>query len=153
MVQHVIVSHADPFSPEAALLLEELDRDLLERYPRQHIHGVSLDELAGDRGAFVIAWFDGRPIGCGAIRSLEEEVGEIKRMYVRPDARRRGIARQVLTRLETIARELGFLILRLETGTRQPEAIALYERHGYQRIPPFGEYVNDPFSVCFEKWL
>jgi GNAT superfamily N-acetyltransferase len=153
MVQHVIVSHADPFSSEALALLEELDRDLLERYPRQHIHGVSLEQLAGGRGTFVMAWLDGRPVGCGAIRFLEEEVGEIKRMYVRPDARRRGIARQLLTRLETIARELGFLILRLETGTLQPEAIARYERHGYQRIPPFGKYVNDLLSVCFEKRL
>src|SRR5262245_30616851 len=94
-----------------------------------------------------------RPVGCGAVRLLEPGVGEVKRMFVRPEARRRGVARLVLVKLEETARERGLHTLRLETGTRQPEAIALYATHGYRPIPRFGEYADDAFSVCFEKVL
>jgi putative acetyltransferase len=74
-------------------------------------------------------------------------------MFVRPDARRRGVARRVLALLEKIAQERGFTTLRLESGTRQPESLALYASAGYQRIPCFGEYAADPDSICFEKRL
>jgi ribosomal protein S18 acetylase RimI-like enzyme len=80
-------------------------------------------------------------------------VGEVKRMYVAPAFRGRGIARALLRALEAAAGRLGVAVLRLETGTRQPEAIGLYEAAGYARIPAFGEYVGDPLSVCFEKRL
>lgn len=142
-----------PYSHEAAALLEELDRDWLDRYPRQNSHGVKLHEIEGDQGFFVVARFDGRPASCGAKRVLEPGVGEVKRMFVRPEARRRGVARAVLAKLEATAREMGLHTLRLETGALQPEAIALYETHGYRRIPCFGEYVSDPMSVCYEKTL
>jgi GNAT superfamily N-acetyltransferase len=149
----VSVSVESPYGPEAASLLEELDRDLRKRYPDHCIHGVQLAELEDGKGAFVVARLDGRPVGCGAIRRLEEGIGEVKRMYVRPEARRRGVARLVLAKLEDTAGALGLHILRLETGTLQPESIALYETHGYRPIPRFGEYADDPFSVCFEKAL
>jgi GNAT superfamily N-acetyltransferase len=153
MTQNVSVSVDSPYSPEAASLLEELHRELLARYPQHCIHGVKLDELEAEKGAFVIARLAGRPVGCGALRRLEEGVGEVKRMFVRPEARRRGVARVVLAKLEETARALGFRTLRLETGARQPEAIALYESHDYRPIPRFGEYADDPFSVCYEKAL
>jgi GNAT superfamily N-acetyltransferase len=153
MTTHASVLVESPFSPDAAELLEALDRDLLERYPRHAIHGVALDRLEGGRGFFVVARLDGHAVGCGAVRVLEPGVGEVKRMFVRPETRRRGVAQAVLAKLETTAREMGMHTLRLETGTRQPEANALYERQGYQRIPCFGEYVSDPFSVCYEKAL
>lgn len=142
-----------PSSADAAALLEALDQDLLARYPRQNIHGIELRELERDRALFVVARRGGQAVGCGAIRPLEASIGEIKRMYVHPDARRSGVARKMLLTLEEIAKSLGYTILRLETGTRQPEAIALYEKHGYHRILPFGEYVTDPYSVCYEKAL
>jgi len=153
MSANVIVTLESPFSAEAAALLEELDRELLERYPRHAIHGVELRELENGRGFFVVARLDGRTVGTGAVRELEPSVGEIKRMYVRPEARRRGVARAVLVKLEETARALGIHTLRLETGTRQPEAIALYEGEGYRPIPCFGEYASDPFSACYEKTL
>jgi putative acetyltransferase len=149
----IAISLESPFSADAAALLQALDEDLLARYPRHNIHGVELRQLDGGRGLFVVARLNGLAIGCGAIRLLEEGIGEIKRMFVHPDARRLGVARKVLATLEETAKKLGYTTLRLETGTRQPEAIALYEKHGYHRIPPFGEYVMDPYSVCYEKVL
>jgi GNAT superfamily N-acetyltransferase len=142
-----------PFGSDAAALLEALDQDLLARYPRQNIHGVELREVDGGRGVFVVARANGNVVGCGAIRPLEGDIGEVKRMYVRPEARRCGVARKVLATLEETAKKLGYTTLRLETGTRQPESIALYETHGYRRIPLFGEYMTDPYSVCYEKML
>jgi GNAT superfamily N-acetyltransferase len=153
MPPNLIVTVESPRSAEAAALLAELDSELLQRYPRHAIHGVELRQLEDDRGFFVVARLDGRAVGCGAVRVLEAGVGEIKRMFVRPEARRRGVARAVLAKLEETARERGFYTLRLETGARQPEAIALYETHGYYRIPCFGEYATDPFSACYEKQL
>jgi putative acetyltransferase len=148
-----VVTVESPLSADAAALVEELDRDLLERYPRNNIHGVELEKLERGQGFFVVARLDGRPVGCGAVRVLEPGVGEVKRMYVRPTARRRGVAQAVLATLEATARETGMHTLRLETGTRQPEANALYEKQGYRSIPCFGEYLSDPFSVCYEKVL
>ena len=84
---------------------------------------------------------------------MEPGVGEVKRMYVEPDMRGRGLSRQILQKLEDTAREFGYTTLRLETGLKQPEAIGLYETAGYGRIPPYGHYVNSPHSVCFEKAL
>jgi len=104
----------------------------------------------------VVAWVKGEPVGCGAFRPLSEEennVAEIKRMYVEPDMRRRGISRSILIELEKLARDCGYSVVRLETGLRQPNAIRLYETSGYQRIEPFGRYRDDPLSVCFEKSL
>jgi GNAT superfamily N-acetyltransferase len=134
-------------------LVDELDHDLLGRYPRQNIHGVELEKLEGGQGFFVVARLNGLPVGCGAVRVLEPGIGEVKRMYVRPAARRRGVAQAVLSTLESTAHDMGIRTLRLETGTRQPEANALYEKQGYQVIPCFGEYVSDPFSLCYEKTL
>jgi putative acetyltransferase len=153
MLPNLVVAVESPRSAEAAALLAELDGELLERYPRHAIHGVELQQLEDDRGFFVVARLDSRAVGCGAVRLLEAVVGEVKRMYVRPQARRRGIARAVLVKLEETARALGIHTLRLETGTRQPEAIALYEGEGYRPIPCFGEYASDPFSACYEKIL
>jgi GNAT superfamily N-acetyltransferase len=153
MTQIVNMSVESPYNPEAASLLRELDQDLRARYPQHFVHGIKLEELEDGKGAFIMARLNGRPVGCGAIRRLEDGVGEVKRMYVRPEARRRGVARLVLAELEETARALGLHTLRLETGTRQPEAIALYEREGYRPIPRFGEYAEDPFSVCYEKTL
>jgi GNAT superfamily N-acetyltransferase len=101
---------------------------------------VSLVVLARDA--------DGTPVGCGALRVLEPGVAEVKRMYVVPAARGRGVSRRVLAALEAAAGERGWTRLRLETGPRQPEAIGLYESAGYRPIPAFGRYVDDPDAGC-----
>jgi GNAT superfamily N-acetyltransferase len=91
---------------------------------------------------------DGTAVGCGALRALAPGVAEVKRMYVVPEARGRGLSRQVLAGLEAAALERGWTTVRLETGPRQPEAIALYEGAGYRPIPAFGAYVDEPDAGC-----
>jgi GNAT superfamily N-acetyltransferase len=113
----------------------------------------SPEEFAAPDGAFVIAYVDGSPIGCGGLHQLSPGIGEIKRMYVDPGARKLGVGRAILRALEQHAREVGYPTLRLETGARQPEAISLYESEGYLPIEPYGYYRDSPLSRCFEKHL
>lgn len=111
------------------------------------------EELLPPSGRLVIVYDHGDPVACGAIRRRDAETAEIKRMYVRPLARGRGLARLVLGELESTAIRLGYRALVLETGSRQPEAIALYESDGYTIIPNFGFYQDSPLSVCYRKEL
>jgi putative acetyltransferase len=113
-------------------------------------------EISGPRAGFVVAWLNDEAVGCGAWRPLaptEAAVAEIKRMFVEPAVRGRGISRAILKKLETLARADGYSVVRLETGLRQPPALRLYETSGYRRIEPYGRYRDDPLSVCFEKEL
>ena len=111
-------------------------------------------------GAFVVAYLevdggDELPVGCGGIRRVDgaDATCELKRMYVAPEARGRGLARSLLERLEDEAVGLGYTTLWLETGTEQPEAIALYESHGYEPIAGFGRYKDEPKSRSFGRSL
>jgi len=133
--------------------MRALDDDLRARYPGIELHGLRPDDLSDRRLVFLVAHASGEAIGCGAVRELEPGVGEVKRMFVQPSWRKRGVARQLLAALEARALERGDAMLRIETALRQPEAIALYRSSGYVDIPPFGEYIGNPFSVCFEKRL
>ncbi|MEU5791733.1 GNAT family N-acetyltransferase [Micromonospora purpureochromogenes] len=96
---------------------------------------------------------DGRAVACGGIQALDAATGELKRMYVRPAYRGRGIARQLLTALEELAFQRGHSVVCLETGVYLPAAIGLYTSCGYEPIPVYGEYVDNPYSVCFAKRL
>ena len=147
---------AEPLgSPAARALIAALDADILERYPNpdDNFFELAPEEVAPEHGAFVIARANGRAIGCGAVRRIDAITAEIKRMYVAPEARGRGVARRILARLEAEAGRIGVTRLVLETGDRQVEAIALYVAAGFERIPRFGEYVNAPLSACFGKDL
>ncbi|MEV0157488.1 GNAT family N-acetyltransferase [Micromonospora sp. NPDC050686] len=95
----------------------------------------------------------GRVVACGGIQALDPDTGELKRMYVRPAYRGRGIARQLLAALEELAFQRGHTVVCLETGTYLPAAIRLYTSCGYEPIPVYGEYVGNPYSVCFAKRL
>ena len=97
----------------------------------------------------LVARVDGHPVGCVALAPLEDGVGEIKRMYTDPSVRGRRIGRLLLDRVEEVAARSGYRLLRLETGTEQPEAVALYESEGWTRIPPFGHYAEDPRTRCY----
>ena len=114
---------------------------------------MDADEVALGRGAFLVATRERRPVGCGAVRRIEEQTGEIKRMYVTPEERGHGVGRALLAALEAEARALGLSRLVLETGVRQQEAIALYRRAGFLDAAPFGEYVSSPLSLCMAKDL
>ncbi len=95
----------------------------------------------------------GDPVGCGTLLDLGGGVAEIKRMYVRPEARGQGVSRGVLEGLEREALRRGFARCRLETGERQPEAMGLYRSAGYEEIEKFGPYRDSPLSRCFERRL
>lgn len=115
--------------------------------------GLHADQLAPPHGTFLVAWRGDEALGCGGLRQLEPGVGEIKRMYVSPAARRTGVARTVLTELERTASALGYTHLKLETGVKQPEAMELYASTGYQQIEPYGIYKDSPMSRCYAKDL
>ncbi len=101
----------------------------------------------------LLARLDGRPVGCVALGRLSEEVGEVKRMYVDPDARGHRVGRLLLQGVEDLAVARGYRLLRLETGTQQPEALRLYASAGWSRIPCYGYWKDDPSTICFEKPL
>ncbi|MEU4475388.1 GNAT family N-acetyltransferase [Micromonospora sp. NPDC023888] len=102
---------------------------------------------------YLAAVVHGRAVACGGLQALDADTGEIKRMYVRPAYRGRGIARQLLAALEECAFRQGHSMVCLETGTYLPAAIGLYTSSGYDQIPVYGEYVGNPYSVCFAKRL
>ena len=154
----VEIRREDFASPVVAQLIAALNAELQHRYPEEGAHHFRLDsdEVADGRGAFLVAYLAGQPVGCGAVRRIEPQVAELKRMYVAPPARGRGVGRLVLLELEAIAGQLGATRLVLETGPRQPEAIALYRRAGFVEIPLFGDYLASPhpeLSVCMAKDL
>jgi GNAT superfamily N-acetyltransferase len=136
-----------------ATLVSALLADLFDRYGEDDPDAPEADELAPPEGVFLVARLDGRAVGCGGLRRVDTHEGEIKRMYVAPEARRLGVGAQILAALEAEAGRHEYDRLRLETGVRQPEAIALYERHGYARVDNFPPYVDAPLSVCYVKVL
>src|SRR5579859_3154808 len=141
-----------PNRPDVVALIRDLDTFLKSLYPPESTHLLDVETLMQPNIRFLAALHEGRAIGCGAIR-LEADYAEIKRMYVQPSWHGQGIAYRLLQALEVLAGELGFSITRLETGIRQDAALKLYERNGYVRRPPFGEYTDDPLSLCYEKHL
>ncbi|WP_420125925.1 GNAT family N-acetyltransferase [Longimicrobium sp.] len=135
-------------------LIQELNAELSGMYPEPGANhfGLHPDEVQPGRGAFLVVHRDGTPLGCGALRRLDDETGELKRMYVAPAARGLGLGRRLVDALEAEARALGLRRLVLETGTRQEAAIALYRATGFDIIPLYGEYLNSPeTSVCMGK--
>lgn len=142
-------------SPDAQALIARLDADLAARYPDPaDVHSaLAVEEVAGDTGVFLVATVAGEPVGCGARRQIAPGTGEIKRMYVAPAHRGRGLGYRLLSELERHARRLGLSRLVLETGAAQPEALKLYRRSGFTDIPRFGEYENSPASICLGKSL
>ena len=140
-------------SEDARTLITELDAELADRYPTHAIHGLHPGESEDPQLIFLVARAGDDVAGCGALRPLGDGTAEVKRMFVRAKYRGQGIARSVLDALEREARNAGYDTLLLETGTRQPEALAVYRRAGYVEREPFGEYLGNPFSVCMTKTL
>ena len=149
------LERADLNAALALTLMEALNDELTSLYPEEGANHFELtpDQVASGRGAFFVAYLAGGAVGCGAVRLLGDGAAEIKRMFVRPDARGRGISRRILEALEGEARAMGAVRVLLETGERQPAALGLYESAGYVRVKAFGEYVGDPFSLCMAKEL
>lgn len=135
-------------------LIKELDAEFWVRYPDTQQNFVPFNTV-DDTARVVVVYESGRAIGCGCFRPMkgEESTAEIKRMYVRPTHRSRGIGKLILAALEAWAVEENFLVAKLETGNKQPEAVRAYEQSGYQRIPNFEPYVNVALSICMMKRL
>lgn len=135
--------------PEVQRLIAATLADLAERYGGEgDATPVEPEDFVPPNGVFLLAWLDGVAVGCGAWRARGDDA-EIKRMYTAPGARGRGVAKAVLTELETSARTAGKRRMILETGLKQPEAIGVYESRGYAKIPNFGYYKDEPDAVCY----
>ena len=145
------ISAERPDTPEATALIAELEAYLAPMYPAESRHGLSVERLIEAKVAFFVLRSDGAPAGCGGVQFFGRKYGELKRIYVRPQFRSRGLSKRIMEHLESYSREHGIPLLRLETGIHQHEAIGLYERLGYTRIDPFGEYRPDPLSIFYEK--
>lgn len=149
----VTIREVDPLGHDALALLREAAIEARALYPESRQPGAPLptNSPTPARGTYLIAYSDGKPMACGALRPLDDNAVEIRRMFVTRAARRKGFARAILRALEEAACRFGYTWMRLETGNRQLPAMGLYEAYGFAPIEPFGEYVGDPTSVCYEK--
>lgn len=136
--------------PDFIELVKLLDLELAERDGTEHSFYAQFNTISSIKHV-VLAYDHDKPLGCGAMKAYEPGTMEIKRMYMLPEARGKGIAAEILTALEVWAKELAITRCILETGHKQPEAIALYKKCGYQLIPNYGQYVAVENSVCFGK--
>ncbi len=142
----------DAANEDFRYLVGFLDADLKVKDGDQHSFFSQYNKLDAIRHVIVASW-DGRPAGCGAIKAYTETIAEVKRMFVLPELRGKGIAWRVLQGLEQWAGELGYADCILETGKKMTEAIRLYERNGYNRIDNYGQYIGVESSVCMKKKL
>lgn len=165
MADHALHSHTpvlseeDPRSADAIALYEFMSAFIFETYPEDEENGIlqtTTEELA-QHGALVLARVDGVPAGCGALMAHPPVDGlnvlEVKRMLVLPAFRGRGISRLVLDKLEQIARQRQAQKLILMCGPRQPNALQLYDSHGYKRRSAYGHNIEHPLSIFYEKTL
>lgn len=127
-----------------------LDADLAIRDGADHTFYAQFNKIDKINNC-IVAYENDQPVGCGAIREIDAETIEIKRMYIQPDSRQKGLATLILKELECWSTELGYRKCVLETGKKQPEAVALYEKNNYQRTANYGPYLGVENSLCFEK--
>jgi putative acetyltransferase len=152
-MRNILIQIDDPSSPAARELIERLNKYLTSLYPAESNHLLSVEALQHHNVTFLTASVDSEVAGCGAFVNQSGEYAEIKRMFVLPEFRGIKLGRRILEELESIARASGIEFARLETGIHQAEALRLYERAGYQRRGPFGDYPEDPLSIFMEKKL
>jgi putative acetyltransferase len=151
---NVNLIRTDASNKDFIALVKLLDAELALRDGEEHAFYGPLNQIAmGMIKHVVVAFEEGQAVSCGAIKRFSNEAMEIKRMYTLPDNRGKGLATLVIAELEQWARELSCTKSVLETGKKQPEAIALYEKIGYKRIPNYGQYVGMENSLCMEKEL
>jgi len=146
----ITIKRTDSSNADFIELVKKLDAELAQIDGDDHAFYAQFNKLSNIKHV-VVAYHNGVPIACGAIKELEPAAMEVKRMYTDPALRGKGVATQVLHALEAWAAKLGYQKCRLETGKRQPDAVALYQKNGYRLIPNYGQYAGDENSVCFEK--
>ena len=152
----ITIARADLLAETSRALIDALNDELRGLYPEPGATHFRLDpeQVTGGRGAFLVVYRDGAPVGCGAFRLIDDETAELKRMYVDPAVRGTGLGRRLVAALEAEARAAGARRLVLETGVRQTAALALYRATGFETIPLYGEYCLSPgTSICLGKQL
>lgn len=146
------VLRTDSSNEDFKNLVAALDAELAERDGEDHSFYDQFNKIDNIKYA-VVFYHEKIPVACGAVKQQAEDSMEVKRMYTLPDFRGKGLATKTLVELENWARKLGYAKCILETGKRQPEAIALYKKNGYDVITNYGQYAGIENSVCFEKVL
>lgn len=149
----IVIAPEDPTQEDVRALIAALDRLMTRLYPAESNHLLDIEALAGADVTFLVARQGEAAMGCGAVRRHDSTLGEIKRMFVAPQARGIGLGRQILTAIEAEAARQGLRRLALETGIHQPEALGLYRNAGYRECAPFGSYLPDPLSLFMIKEL
>ena len=150
----ISIAEEDPRAGDIAAMIGELDQYLSDLYPAEINHLMGLESLAADNVVFLVARQDGKAVGCVALVREAPDWAEVKRIYVRPVARGAGVGGAMLGAVESAGRGMGLQWLRIETGSRQPEALGLFEKAGYVRCARFGAYpLGDPWSIFMEKAL
>ncbi|MFL6144361.1 MAG: GNAT family N-acetyltransferase [Labedaea sp.] len=146
--------HVVPYDhPDAARMIDEVQQEYVVRYGGPDESAVQPAEFAPPQGLFLVGYLDGAPVTCGGWRAHPDGIAEVKRMYVAPSARGKGLARAMLAELERTARGAGHRKVILETGSKQPEAVALYRSSGYTDVPGFGYYADAEYSIHLGKSL
>jgi putative acetyltransferase len=153
----IALERATAPTPEIVALLDALNRALDVGYSPDQKHALSVDQLFQPNIQFFVVHLNGAAVACGGI-GFYDGYAELKRMYAKPEVRGKGVAKAVLARLETEARDVGIMIVRIETGNLQHEAMRFYEREGYAKCAAFGPYAAMPAnaiatSVFYEKKL
>jgi len=149
----VRVEAGSPRAPHSRALIAELDEYLMGLYPPETNYLLDVEALAAPEVRFFLAYLDHQTAGCAALRRLDAQSGEVKRMYVRPEFRGREYGKLLIDHLAAHAKSHGITLLRLETGIHQLAAIRLYEQYGFRQIPPFAPYFENPVSRCYEMSL
>lgn len=149
--KELVIRRVDPASPDCRVLIEELDRVQSSLYPPENNYLDSIEELQKPNCHFLAAYVDDQIVGCGALKIVDENYSELKRMYVVADHRQRGIGQRLLEELESRSAQSGIWLVRLETGVSQPEALALYRRNGYKETDAFGQYSDSDLNIFMEK--
>lgn len=152
----ITIVRSELTSDSSQALIAALNAELSAMYPEPGANhfGLKPAQVSGSSGVFLVVSLNGTPVGCGAVRLIDADTAELKRMYVAPAARGKGLSKQLVAALEAEARALGAKRLVLETGIRQHAALALYRGAGFQPIPLYGEYLASPdTSVCLGKQL
>ncbi|MDD5183810.1 MAG: GNAT family N-acetyltransferase [Paludibacter sp.] len=148
----IITKRTDSGDNDFKQLVAELDADLKIRDGEEHIFYAQFNKTDKIKQV-IVAYVQDKPVGCGAIKVYSGDTMEVKRMFVQPAERGKGIASGILAELESWSRELGYKKCILETGQKQPEAIRMYKKNKYSVIPNYGQYKNIENSICFEKEL
>ena len=151
--QMITIAKEDPRSSDVSRLLSAFVEEVKRRYdsPPVDVGNFDPELVAVPRSVFLVARRDGNAVGCGALVPIDQYCVEVKRMFVAKGERGLGIATMILDELERLAREFDYDAIRLETGIKQPESIALYGKAGFYRIPNFPPFEADSSAVCFEK--